>query len=266
VPLDPIQTPHVADSYAASAIENEIPAYRAILPRAIFALVLGVGAILCFVGWYFLPLAVLAVLIGFSADRKILRFPDLYIGRGFAQAGLGLGLVFGLTSVTIATAQTWIMAKQASDFGRGYADVLAKGTFEQIVWWGQIPSVRINNTPEKVVAEQTSSPMSAARFEEEHIGLRKLRKVLANPGASIHFEKLENSGVDELTPWGSAIYEVHTADEKEGVQYAAAIFKGVKNTKGVWEWWVEKVNYPAKLGSITAPAPKPVDDGHGHAH
>ncbi len=266
MPLEPKPTSLQADSLAASAIENEIPAYRAIAPGAIVALILGVASILCFVSWYFLALAGLALLVGFTADRKIQRFPDLFVGRGMAQAGLGLGLVFGLTAVTIGTAQSFLLAKQAKDFGRAFASVLAKDSFEQIVWWGQRPQVRVNNTPEKLVADMTNSPQNAARFEEENGSVRRLKKALASPGSTVHFERLENYGVDELTPWASATFEVHSPDVKPGEEFAAVLYKAEKNKNGVNEWWIEKIAFPAKPGTFKAPVPKPVDDGHGHAH
>ena len=121
MPLEPKPTSLQADSLAASAIENEIPAYRAIAASAVVALILGVASILCFVELVFPAARRTGSLVGFTADRKIQRFPDLFVGRGMAQAGLGLGLVFGLTAVTIGTAQSFLLAKQAKDFGRAFA-------------------------------------------------------------------------------------------------------------------------------------------------
>lgn len=252
----------------ASAIENELPAYRAVAPGAVVALILGVASVFCFASWNFLPVAALAVVVGVLADRKIQRVPDILTGRGLAQAGVGLGLIFGLTAVTIDTVQSVLRRNDATAFARSFEQVLAKESFDRGVWWSQVPSIRVNFEPEKLVADMTKSPQNAQMFEQKHAALRQIKQQLATKGASLHFEKLEASGVDGLSPYAAALYEVHTpeaANPKDREKYALVLFKGVKNTKGVQEWWIESIQFPAQPGTFQPPA-KPVDDGHGHGH
>jgi hypothetical protein len=52
-----------------------------------------------------------------------------------------------------------------------------------------------------------------------------------------------------------------TPGDKE--TFLLAVMKGMKNEKGVYEWWVDDVRFPYKPASYTPPT-KPVDDGHGH--
>jgi hypothetical protein len=272
VTIEPNVTPPSSDPFSRSAIENEIPAYRAVSPGAVTALILGVLAILSFVSWYFLPIAVLAVVVGFLADRKIQKLPDVFTGRGIAQAGLGLGLIFGLTSVAINTVQSAINTKNATAFAHTFEQVLAKGKFEEAIWWTQPPEARAKQTPEKLVAEMTATPQNAQMFEQKNGPLRLLKKRLEQPGSALHFERLEATGVDGLNPYAAALYEVHSKpdeaekkDAKETEEFALVYFKALKNKKGATEWWVEDFSFPAKPGGFVAPTKK-VDDGHGHAH
>jgi hypothetical protein len=253
---------------AASAIENEIPAYRAVAPGAVFALILGLIAVLSFASLYFVAVAALAVVVGFLADRKIQRFPKELTGRGLAQAGVGLGLIFGLTALSIDGAQGFVRGRQATAFARTFEQVLQKGTFEQVIWWGQSPLGRKNETPEKLVADMTEKPQNAQMFETRYASVRELKKRLNVPGATVHFEGLEEHGLDGLNPYAAALYEVHNpspSKPEEAEQYARAFIKGMTNDKGQLEWWVETLAFPAKPGTFQAPTPK-ADDGHGHAH
>lgn len=266
MPIEPNRT--AVETVAASAIENEIPAYRAVLPGAVLALILGVLSVLAFASLYLLALAVLAILVGFLADRKIQKYSDLYTGRGLAQAGIGLGLIFGLTVVTVTLIQSFLYARQATSFGREFANILSTGTFEQAIWWTQPPGARINLTPEKLMTELTGSPTNAHMFEEKNAGLKNLKKNLATPGAKLIFEKLEDSGIDGLTPYGVALYEAHApqaADPKEKEEFVRVFYKAAQNKQGRYEWWVDSLTYPAESGAFQLPS-KPVDDGHGHAH
>ena len=67
-PADPEATPR-------PAIENELPAYRAISPHAVVGLIAGVLAVISFASLYFLAFAVIAILLGIYADRRIRRSP-----------------------------------------------------------------------------------------------------------------------------------------------------------------------------------------------
>ncbi len=90
----------------------------------------------------------------------------------------------------------------------------------------------------------------------------------------VNFVRIEGVGDDEgsgteIPIYAAALYEVNgPGSEKfpEKQQFAMAILKG--RLKGrQYEWWVEDVRFPYKpTKSYEPPAPKPVDDGHGHAH
>src|SRR5579875_3187357 len=69
----------------ASAIENEIPTYRAISNRAVFSVICGVLASFSFADLIFLVFAVLAVVLGVTANLAIKRKPDLLTGTRLAN-------------------------------------------------------------------------------------------------------------------------------------------------------------------------------------
>ncbi|GAC1464872.1 MAG: hypothetical protein NVSMB9_03940 [Isosphaeraceae bacterium] len=252
----------------ASAIENEIPAYRAISPGAIGALICGILSILCFASWNFLVFPIIGVVLGFLSERKIQRFPDILTGRRFAQAGIGLSLIFGLTSVSIASVQGLLRSREARVFAVTYEDVLRKGTFEQAVWYAQSPSFRNQTTPEKIVEEMTKSPQGRFSFEQKFSGVSSLKKVVDEPGAEVHFQGIEAHGEEDLVLYATAIYEIHSPQAKnpnDKERLALAVFKGAKNKEGVLEWWVDDVKFPYARSTFALPA-APVGDSHGHSH
>lgn len=254
---------------ALSAIENEIPAYRAISPEAVVALVLGLLSVLSFASWYFLVLPVVAILTGALAERKIRRFPDVLTGRGLAQAGVGLGLICGLTSVTVTTVQGALRLRQARAFSRSYERVLKNGSFADAVWYSQHPQMRASLTPEKVVAQLTKPGGSKAMFDEQYRPVGEIKKALAGK-ADLHFVRVESHGEQDLTQFAGAVYAVHDDAAKVAAdreRYVLAVLKwgGPSNPRS--GWWVSDVIFPYKDKSFIAPAPeKKADDGHGHSH
>lgn len=251
---------------AVSAIENEIPAYRAISPQAVVAVILGVLSVLSFASWYFLILAVGAVALGFLADRAISRAPDRLAGRGLAQVGIVLGLLFGLTTVTIGTVQDFLRAREAKAFAQVYEEVLKTGSFEQVVWYEQPPEVRKAHTPEESFADLTKGQSNAAMFEQKHAPVREFKKALGESGGDVHFSGLEKHDDDGMSLVATALFEVHTpkaekAEDKE--RFALAYMKAEKGKNGKYEWWIENFLFPYKPATFVVPS-KPVDDGHGH--
>src|SRR3954447_2179230 len=65
----------LTDPLAGSVIENELPTYRAISPRAVLSLLCGILAIFSLAHPFFYVFAILAVVLGFTADRNIQRYP-----------------------------------------------------------------------------------------------------------------------------------------------------------------------------------------------
>jgi hypothetical protein len=267
VSTDQNVTTRAAEAAPVSAIENEIPTYRAISPRAVFSLLSGVLAVLSFAHPVFLVCAAAAIVLGILADRKIVRYSDVLTGRGIAQAGIALGLVFGLAAITTTTVQDWILVRAASRFAKAYEGVLAKGTFEDAIWYGQSPLYRSQKTPLEVVNElKKSRPGGGSMFDLEQATLTKLRERIGQ-GADVHFQAIEQRGKEGMNVYAAALFELHPGAGQAlpaGEDHAMVLMKGMKKNNR-YEWWVDQVSYPYKPDSYKAPT-KPVDDGHGHAH
>ena len=105
-----------------SPIENELPAYRAISSRAVLSVLCGILAVFSIASPFFYIFAVLAVVLGFTADWNIQRYPDILTGRGLAQTGAALGLIFGLGIFTVSSVQGYIHARNAEN--PGFEEVL----------------------------------------------------------------------------------------------------------------------------------------------
>ncbi len=250
-----------------SAIENEIPTYRAISAGAVFSLVLGVLSLLSFAHWSFLLCAVAAIVVGVVSERKIVRLNDVLTGRSLAQAGIGLGLVFGLASLTNTLVQNWVQTREAERFARRYAEVVNKGTVEELAWYGQSPRIREGKTPQELFAEIKKQSPSPSAMETMLGSVTRLKSTVQNNKAEVHFVRLEQIAKDGLDVIAPALLEIHPGAGKslpEGEEYALAVLRAwTRNRK--FEWFVENVSYPYKPASYI-PAAKPVDDGHGHAH
>jgi len=257
-----------------SAIENELPAYRAISARAVFSVVCGVLAICSFAHLYFVFFAVLAVLFGVSANRAIKRYPDVLTGRGLANAGIALGLIFGLTSFTVLSVQDFIRTREAAKFARQYAEVLKTGTLGEVLWYNLHPEIRKSKTPEQVSHEYESvQAKDKMMMEQKTAPFRQLRKRLASSkDESIRFVDIEGQGVEEshsaeIDLYSLAKFEIEgpaSPDFPEKKEFALAIMKSRLNGRK-FEWWVQDLRYPY-LPKTYVPVAKPADDGHGHAH
>jgi hypothetical protein len=268
VPTEPNLTAASPESATVpvSPIENEIPTYRAISAQAVLSLICGILAVFSFSHWIFLSCAAAAIVLGILADRKIVRYSDVLTGRGIAQAGIALGLVFGLSAITITVVQDRILVREASKFARTYEDVLTKGTFEDAIWYGQPPVYRNQKSPQDLVAELRKSRPGSGMFDLEQQSLTKLRQRLGE-GAQIHFSEIEQRGKENMNVYAAALFELHPQGSKplpEGEQHAMVLLKGIPKNRQ-YEWWVEQVAYPYKPASYR-PEVKPVDDGHGHGH
>ncbi|MFO0889565.1 MAG: DUF4190 domain-containing protein [Isosphaeraceae bacterium] len=253
-----------------SAIENEIPTYRAISPRAILALFCGFLAIFSLAHPFFYLFAILAVVLGFTADRNIQRYPDLLTGRGLAQAGVAMGLIFGLAVFTVSTVQGFIRVRNAASFAQHYASLYKSGGLGEILWWGLPPTQRTSVTPEEVLAKaQSGNRQESQAYEMRTSGLRNLKKRLdSSKEQDIHFLKIEREGTEGVTPVALALFEVHgpaTKDFPSPEEYALAYLKGISKGSSGYDWWVDELVYPYKPQSA-AVKEAAVDDGHGHAH
>jgi len=267
VAIDPNVTRIEPETGPTSVIENEIPAYRAISPLAIASLLFGALSILSFAHGFFLISAALAVVLGLVADRKIGRFSDVLTGRGFAQAGIGLGLCFGLATVTTSAVQGYLRSNSASRFAADYARVLQDKTMEDALWYQAPPEGRKKKTSDQIVKEMKETMTEPGAFETQTASLRELKTRLEkDKDTKLRFSKIESHGVDGLSTFAAALLELAEPDAKHahGDEFAMVIMKA-DSIGGRYEWKVDEIKYPYKPATFV-PTSKPVDDGHGHAH
>ena len=266
--LDPNVSSPASGSPHVSAIENEFPTYRAISPHAIFSLIFGILAALCFTNLTFLVCSVLAVLLGLYAQRAIRRFSDVLTGIGFAQAGIALGLVFGLAALTTTTVQDYIRSYEAKRFARHYISVLQSGQLDSAIYYTVNPDGREGKTPQEVLKELEASVEHPMQLQSLTGGVKGIiARVNSTKGQTVHFSKLEDLKLDGLDVVASALIDIDgptSKDHPDAEEFALLAMRGVTR-KGKLQWWFYSVVYPYKPGSFVI-APKKPDDGHGHSH
>jgi hypothetical protein len=249
-----------------SVIENELPTYRAISSRAVLSVICGAMALLSMAHPFFYVFAILAVVLGFSADRNIQRYPDMLTGRRLAQLGATMGLVFGLGIVTVSTVRGMIRSRNAASFGRYYADVLKNGTLADAMWLGMPPQQRKGMTAEEVRQKMQSSKKQDQAQLDMRIGpLKLLKRRLDQKDQDFRFLRIETEAEEGLTPLALGLFEVHgpeTKDFPQKEEYALVIMKGASTENG-YEWWADDVRYPYQPNTAVLQE-KPADDGHGH--
>ncbi len=254
----------------SSPIENELPTYRAVSSRAVLSVLCGVLSIFSVASPFFYIFAVLAVVLGFTADWNIRRYSDILTGRRIAQTGAALGLIFGLSIFTINSVQGFVRARNAEGFASHYATVMKNGTLADLLWLELPPAGRKTATPKEVYEKYQSAKKKEAAMAEMRISPLKTAKkrVDSSKDSEFHFVKLEGEGVEGVTPVAIALFELHAPATKEFPdehEYAAVILKGMKEGGRGYEWWAEEFRYPYKPATAVMPE-KPIDDGHGHAH
>jgi hypothetical protein len=208
------------------------------------------------------------VVLGFYAERKIQSYSDVLTGRGIAQAGIFLGLVFGLGTVTIELVQSQISKREAVTFAKQFVDVLKKGSLDDAVWFRQHPEMRRGKSVSDVKEEVLKGMRDAHMFEMEYGTLKALKERIGSPGGDVHFDRIEEVGSQDLDNYATAVVEVHgpAGGKAPAEEHALLFLKSSRNPKnGKNEWWVEQVKYPYTPNTFVAPK-KAVDDGHGHAH
>ena len=224
---------------------------------------------------FFYVSAALAVVLGFLAHRTIRQYPDMFTGQGLANAGIALGLIFGLTSATYAFVQTYVRTHQAEKYAKQYAETLKSSPVADALLQTIHPEVRKDQNGDSILKKlESSSPRDRMSMEQKYGQLIALKKRLdTSKEEHVNFVRIEGVGDDEgngseIPIYAAALYEVDGPGSKEfpeKQQYAMAILKG--RLKGrQYEWWVDDVRFPYKPKSYEPPAAKPVDDGHGHAH
>jgi hypothetical protein len=264
------------------AIENELPAYRAIHPLAVIALVLGCISALSFADLGFLAAAVAAVVVGLVADRKIRKMSDVLTGQRLARAGIALGAVCGLSAYTYSTVGSFLLQREAARFARQYVDDVfpaaggargggdaGKGSpVATAVWYQLPPENRKGLSPNGAI--EMLRRAGADTYELQTRSVRTIQDRLhADPvHQRIEFVTIERVGYDGIKPKAQALLRVAGPPlEKfpEAQEFALLLLEGERHGGGRINWHVEGVAYPYKPYSYV-PKPEPVDDGHGHGH
>lgn len=265
--LDQDQKPFASISAPISGIDNEIAAYRAISPAAILSLICGVLAVLCFTSWFFLAFTIAAIVLGLSAERRIRRDPEIWTGKKMAQAGMALGLVFGLAAVTNTLVQDFLRSRGAGQFASQYAEVLKKGRIEDAVFYTVSPLAREGKKPAEIFKEITAQAQPGMP-NEQLASLQNIQdRLTSGPGEEIVFERIEGHGLDGMNPYASALYVLRgpgTQKFPEKEQYALIFIKGA-TIKGKTQWWVENSKFPYEPSTYVHKA-KAGEEGNGHAH
>jgi hypothetical protein len=247
-----------------AAIENEIPAYRAIEPVAVISLLCGLTAALCFADLRFLVAAGAALVLGAWADWKIRRMPEVYTGRGLAQAGIALGIVFSLSSATISYVQAAVLRRDALQFAKQYVTVLKGGKIADAVWYRLPPDERRAMTPEEILKKMNQGdPMSI----ESHIGPTKSLLKRVKEGSDVQVEEIEDSGYEELTRVANVLLTVSGPVDPKHPEQGYGLIQVRSDPGGkVPGWYLGNIIYPYPRKTAKLAAAKAKDDGHGHAH
>jgi hypothetical protein len=257
-----------------SPIENELPMYRAISNRAVFSLICGVLASFSFADLTFLVFAALAVILGVLANRAIARTPDVLTGTRIANAGIALGLIFGLIVLTYTGVHTLILKREATRFAKEYARILKEGSVGDLLLYREPPDTRKDHTAESKQKELDDMKLRDRTMMEQRLGsLFNLHKAVKSQGAQLKFQGIETQGVDDsmvgsVYYFAAALYDVDgvtlPGSKEPQTLHALAIFKG--RSKGRhYEWWADDVRFPYMPASYQGEVKKPADDGHGHA-
>src|SRR5262249_36778753 len=160
-------------------------------------------------------------------------YPDMYTGRGFANAGIAMGLVFGLMTLTYTAVQGFLLARAASEFGREYAEAMQTGSLGQILLYGFHPDVRKSKTADQAEEEFRSAKAKERMMIDQKTGpLQSLRRRLASSkDEAFRFLDIENQGLDQgqgaqLGYFATALFEVKGPGNKEfpeSKQYALGL-------------------------------------------
>jgi hypothetical protein len=273
-------------SFGTYGLENELSGYRTISSGAIFSFVMGLLSALMFVDTNFFFFPLLGIIFGISSLNKIKRLSDIYSGLKMAQFGIGLSLVFSVTSFATGYAYKFTLVKQATAYAKSLEEVLNTGRAEDMIYLRVPPSQRGDYTPDRLVAERIANGQEGKmQLETEMKPLQDIMALRANSGAKYVLEEIEGSGYDRLTPYAFARFSItpasatHAHEHKEGeddhdhdhaheasageptllmVEVKAEFHEGEK------KWYLNEVIFPYKKNTAKLKE-APADDGHGHA-
>ncbi len=268
-------TPPAKGLASTAAIENEIPTYRAISPLAVGSLICGIAGLLAFVNLWFVCGSLVAIVVGIAAMQKIRRQPDAFTGRGFAQAGIVLGLISSLSSITMTATQSFVIARGAEQFTKNQLlQVFDDHDVDSALWWREKPESRKGVTPDDVHKRYTNPNQGGEGMFDMMAGpvATLMKELEESPGAKVSFERVEQTGVAGVTPFALVLMRItwppheHKEGEKHGHgprgERLAMVIKCHREGRRE-DWWVEDYVYPYQPNTYQEKM-KPVDDGHGH--
>lgn len=268
-------------SFATYGLENELSGYRSVNVGAVFSLIFGLLSALMFVDLKFFFIPLLGLIFGILALRKIRRYVDVYSGLKMAQTGVGLSVIFSISSFATSYAYQFINKRDATAYAQSLVEVLNTGTPEQFVYLRVPPSQRGDYTPEKLVAERIAGGQEGKMaMENELKPLQDIVELRKKSNQKYVLEGIENSGFDRLTPYAFARYSINAPMEvlhehEEGDDHAhpapsnepTFVMFEIKAEfeNGEKKWHINEVIFPYKKNTAKLKE-APADDGHGHGH
>ncbi len=278
---------------APEAFENEIPTYRAVSAAALASAFCGLMSGLAFVSYWWLLLSALAIVLGVVGIWRIRSLPTTMTGRGFAHAGLAMGLIFGVTSVAYDLYSTYALKTQSRAFAANVLKTFNRAKTKipvetsDILWWMMPPHMRKGKVPEdaRVEIAQLAKDSVKVRLIEDQI---RMMAEFSGREQPIEIVTVEEAVYSERDAYASILLKVgdgrdHSQDadmvaaHKPGEvrhgpiganpDYALLVVHGMVDGQ-TFGWYVEQLQYPYTPKSFkVTPKKAPVeDDGHGHAH
>src|SRR5207249_8613055 len=134
-------------------------------------------------------------------------------------------------------------------------------------FWYVSPSARAGKSPKEVLDALKKEFHDPTEFTMRFEASQKVLDRLAAPGQTVRVDAIEQQGVEGVTP-SAAVRLLLTGPAGPGRaapgEFALLLLHADPSRRRP-EWYVEDLRYPYQPSSY-APQPKPVDDGHGHAH
>lgn len=251
---------------AKPAIDNEFPTYRAISSTAVLSLIFGLASVFCYASLWFLCLVAAAVALGLYSLRKISQLPEVLTGAGLARVGIGIGLLFGLTSVTRAVTEEFTVNYDASKFAREYIKVLKEQPVSMSLYYQQSAEYRKANSPDEMVDQmkKNRSQLGGDAYQQAAKPVLDIKERLdGGKGGDLVFDQIESKAIDGLTVYANALARLDLKGSKEHPEKEA--FALIRMVKASDEWLVKEITFPYTPRSVVAAAEQKGDE-HGHAH
>ncbi len=255
-----------SDRPTVAAIDNEFPAYRALSGSAIVAMLLGIASILSFANLTFLVAAGAAIVVGVLADRKIRRRTQFLTGQKFARAGIVLGTIFGLGSISSAAVQTIVQNIQANRYAKVVEGILQKKSLGEAALLQYPPDERAKLSAAQAQEAYVKSAPGGPDSPALPLGVL-MKRLNSSPQQKIRLARIEKVAPDGLDVGAGALFDIDGPASPEfpkEEEFALVVLKA-QVSGGRFAWRIDDVVYPYTPDSYV-PTPTKVDDGHGHNH